>query len=242
MRKNWAYIALFSVIAVGVGCSNPAQIRKKEEKALQSASNIVIPKLLDTKDFYQMQKYMYGLSEVYVSVADDLAVQQDLTALGLIGSAALAAGSFLYGGSSDIVRGAGLGAGTLVAADQYLTPKAASEQLLSSADQLICIVGASQRTEEHTALYRKHEDLNDQRMSILRQSVYRIRLNLRKELVRDLPDYKTIARELVKDTNNLQELNKLDIKTLNLEGQEREKLKRANTELSKVAGECMVQS
>jgi len=121
-----------------------------------------------------------------MALADQASSAQDVAALGLIASAGVAAGGLVYGSSIDLIKGAGLAAGTLTATTSYFKPGEASTALLAAAGQLICLtkVADLQLVGEIEAT------------PILRNAIQTIRLNLRRSLAHTLPDYSQLVQAL----------------------------------------------
>jgi hypothetical protein len=136
-------------------------------------------------------QYASELANKYSDLSDKASSAEDAAALALIASAGVAAGGLLYDASIDLIKGAGLAAGAITATSAYFKPQETGTFLLDAAEQLLCIVKAGRDLPI---------DPNDgEAMNIVDDGILTVRINLRKNLRRTLPDY----RQLVKDLQGL---------------------------------------
>jgi hypothetical protein len=134
-------------------------------------------------------RYTSALVESYMTLSDQASAAQDVAALSVIATAGVAAGGLLYNAHLDLIKGAGLAAGTLTATTSYFKPGETSAALLDAAEQLICVRRAAepfQSTFNHSA----------EAIEIVSTAIQNVRLNLRKKLSRSLPDYKSLVASL----------------------------------------------
>ena len=171
-------ISLFALLTTA-GCVSAISVQKEEVKLYA---------LKDTSTFEATLDYARELSEAYIRMSDRASAAQDVAALALIGVAAVAAGSVLYDANLDLIKGAGLAAGTLTASTAYFRPGETGTHLLGAAEQLLCIVKAGQLLP---APYRDNEA-----MDIARDGILTARLILRNRLRRTLPDYRSLVEAL----------------------------------------------
>lgn len=179
------------------GCVNGASVGVKEietYKKLLNASK-------DEQPFNTLTgrvNYAENLADLYISEADRASLSGDAVALTVIGVAATGAGALVFDGSTDLLKGAGLAAGTTSAVGNYFRPQETSLALLIAAEQLICMAGAgrSARNDLEALGLGNTETLSDP-IEIMDTGVRHVRLNLRKALVRTRPDYSTVLASLV---------------------------------------------
>ncbi len=132
------------------------------------------------------------LAANYIQLSDQAAVAQDAAALGIIAAAGVAAGTLLFDGGSGFIKGAGLAAGGLTATSGYFKPGETSLALLSAAEQLQCVHSAGQLLVRDTRL----REPGPNAVEIISSSILTVRLNLRKKLSRQLPDYASLVAAL----------------------------------------------
>ncbi|WP_292648508.1 hypothetical protein, partial [Mesorhizobium sp.] len=113
------------------GCVGAQNVQSAEVKVYGSPS-------IDPRSYAGNVEYAKRLADEYMRLSDQASSAQDAAALGLIASAGVAAGGLLYGGSTDLIKGAGLAAGSLGATTTYFKPGEASSDLLDAAEQLLC--------------------------------------------------------------------------------------------------------
>lgn len=96
----------------------------------------------------------------------------------------------MYGSHLDLIKGAGLAAGTITATRGYFKPGEAAPFLLDAADGMLCIasVGRSPQFKPVEA-----------GAPIVDDAISRIRLDLRKKLLRRAPDYQDVI-DAIKST------------------------------------------
>jgi hypothetical protein len=176
---------LVSTIAVSValgGCVTGLDIRSQEKIARQEVRN---PTAFEPKTYRELISYADKLSDGYIYLSDKIMTEQDVVGTLIIASAGVAAGGLLYDASIDLVKGAGLAAGTLTAATTYFNPSEASSHLLDAAKQLACVSSAAASATE-----------TDENAGLVKEAIVTIRINLRKKLSRKLPDYGELVQKL----------------------------------------------
>ncbi|MDI7863353.1 hypothetical protein MRS76_15455 [Rhizobiaceae bacterium n13] len=161
-------------------CVGAANVQRSE---LEIYSKQSTQTLADTIDYADL------LAGKYMALSDQASRAQDMTAVGLIVSAGVAAGGLLYDANLNLIKGAGLAGGTIAAGSTYFRPGETSAALLDAAEQLICIRKAG---EPFLATYRKSTDAGE----IVNGGILSVRVNLRKKLSRTLPDYRSLVESL----------------------------------------------
>jgi hypothetical protein len=126
-----------------------------------------------------------------MSLSDQASGTQDVAALGIITAAGVAAGALLYDAPLALVKGAGLGAGTIAATTAYFRPGDTSTALLAAAEQLVCIRKAAEPVQHSLSD-------SDDAIEIVTGAIQSVRLNLRKKLNRTMPDYSSVVASLQK--------------------------------------------
>ncbi|MGO8023917.1 hypothetical protein [Rhizobium leguminosarum] len=129
------------------------------------------------------------LANQYINLSDEASGAQDIAALGIIGAAGAAAGGLLYDANLNLIKGAGLAAGTMTATSSYFKPGETSTALLDAAEQMICIRKAGEPFLER---YAGSAEAGE----ILAGGILTARLNLRKRLNRTMPDYRSLVESL----------------------------------------------
>ncbi|MCA1494603.1 hypothetical protein I6F11_27355 [Ensifer sp. NBAIM29] len=136
----------------------------------------------DRNPYINAINYARNLAELYIGQASKASAAKDAAAAGLLGAAGVAAGGLLYGAHLDVLKGAGLAAGAATSTSSYVKPEIAETALLSAAEALMCVAGVAQ---QRSATFRGDAEA----ASIVSDAILTIRLNLRKKLSRQLPDY-----------------------------------------------------
>ncbi|MGO6784011.1 hypothetical protein [Rhizobium ruizarguesonis] len=173
-------IVLLSIAVLIGGCVGAANVQRSEVE-IYSRQN--------TRTLADTIHYADLLAGQYIALSDRASGVQDVTAVGLIASAGVAAGAMLYDANLNLVKGAGLAAGTIAAGSAYFRPGETSAALLDAAEQLICIRKAG---EPYLEAYRTSEDAGE----IVNGGILNVRVNLRKKLSRTLPDYRSLVESL----------------------------------------------
>ncbi|MGO7301403.1 hypothetical protein ACC718_32875 [Rhizobium ruizarguesonis] len=173
-------IVLLAIAVLVSGCVGAANVQRSEVE-IYSRQN--------TRTLADTIHYADLLAGQYIALSDWASGVQDVTAVGLIASAGVAAGAMLYDANLNLVKGAGLAAGTIAAGSAYFRPGETSAALLDAAEQLICIRKAG---ELYLEAYRTSEDAGE----IVNGGILNVRVNLRKKLSRTLPDYRSLVESL----------------------------------------------
>ncbi len=177
---HFCFLGIGFVLSFGLsGCVGAQNVQRAEVKVFESPA-------IDPRSYAGNVEYAKRLADEYMALSDQASSAQDAAALGLIASAGVAAGGLLYGGSTDLIKGAGLAAGSLGATTTYFKPGEASTDLLDAAEQLLCISKVSYPPPDDPVAGSE----------IIRQGVMTVRLNLRKKLSHTLPDYKQLVETL----------------------------------------------
>ncbi|SOE12782.1 hypothetical protein SAMN05877838_0898 [Hoeflea halophila] len=197
MRLLCRSISVFVLILTLSGCVNSASVGIKEietYKRLLNASK-------DEKAFNTLTgrvNYTNNLADLYIVEADRASLSQDAIALTVIGAAATGAGALVFDGSTDLLKGVGLAAGTTSAVGSYFRPQETSLALLNAAEQLVCMAGAGRSARnELNALGLANSETLSEPIEIMDTGVRQVRLNLRKALAKTRPDYSTVLASLV---------------------------------------------
>ncbi|MCA1408208.1 hypothetical protein I6F26_24780 [Ensifer sp. IC3342] len=133
--------------------------------------------------------YARNLADLYMEQASKASTAKDFAAAGLLGSAGVAAGGLLYGSHLDLIKGAGLAAGAITSTTSYTKQDVAEDALLRGAEALICVAGVAQK--ETTAFQN-----NTEAAGVVSDATLRIRLNVRKKLIRQVPEYSALVDRL----------------------------------------------
>ncbi|UQS66917.1 hypothetical protein M5D98_11570 [Mesorhizobium opportunistum] len=177
---QFRYLGIGFILSLSLsGCVGAQNVQSAEVKVFGSPA-------IDPRSYAGNVEYAKRLADEYMRLSDRASSAQDAAALGLIASAGVAAGGLLYGGSTDLIKGAGLAAGSLGATTTYFSPGKASSDLLDAAEQLLCISKVSDPPPYDQVTGSE----------IIRQGVMTVRLNLRKKLNHTLPDYKQLVETL----------------------------------------------
>jgi len=179
------FIILIVSILVS-GCVGAAQVGKKEVRIY--SENLSGLNTIDGNT-----KYAQLLSDEYLKQAATASDTQDAISLGVIGAAATGAGGLLFNSGFDLIKGAGLAAGTTTAVGNYLKPGETVLALLNAAEQLVCIAKSGQLAEP---IVKPDHDAELAAVEILAIGIRQARINLRKTLVRQRPDYNTLLNQI----------------------------------------------
>jgi len=143
------------------------------------------------------------LSDEYLLLAGEASAGQDLLALGIISAAATAAGGGLFNSHADLILGAGLTAGTINGLSNYLKPADANKYLLTAAEQMTCII---QQATPYVNSFNK----NAEARGIVQGGILQVRINLRKKLTRDTPNFGELIEKLKASVENKEETKRLE--------------------------------
>lgn len=156
MVHQFGYFTLAATLMGAVSCTSATDVGQAERKALLVSTYKNNDENCDKKDacfdldnYNDLLKYGVNLSLIYIDLSDNASAGSDLYAVGTIAAAAVTAGGLLFGSHPDLIRGAGLFAGTATGIDDYLEPDEASEALLTASEQVHCVVLAA-RTHLNT--------------------------------------------------------------------------------------------
>lgn len=166
----------------------------KPEKALA----VDLQKVHVGQDYYGRVNYAAELAKEYMKMADNAGSAEDFAAIGIISAAGVAAGGLMYGSHLDLIKGAGLAAGTITATRGYFKPGEAAPFLLDAADGMLCIASVA-RSPQFTPVEAGAPIVDD--------AISRIRLDLRKKLLRRAPDYQGIINAIKAMTTDNAEKN-----------------------------------
>lgn len=160
--------------------------------------DISIYKKNDTSTYAGTLKYSTELADKYLDLSSNARTFQDLVAVGLIGAAGVASGGALYGSSLDLIKGAGLAAGATSALSSYIRPAKHSNDLLLAAEQLTCVWKAGNAFTGSRA--------DGEAIEILKSGIRTIRINLRKKLNREIPNYAQLVENLKQSSQTANKL------------------------------------
>ncbi|MGG7567693.1 hypothetical protein ACQ5SO_16195 [Rhodovulum sp. DZ06] len=189
-RSRGGAIALAAMLAGA--CAPGADLVQNERKPIDKATgkvNSPHASPLHLEEFDQLISYGVALSETYVSAADQVATAQDAAAVGIIAAAATAVGGLAFGGPASVAGGAGLAGGVLAAGTEYMNGPAAINALLDASTQVGCVARAGQASLHLKGLYAEHPEFDHQRKSIVQGGYMKARVELRRGLIRQPPDY-----------------------------------------------------
>ncbi|OJJ12972.1 hypothetical protein BKI51_02585 [Alphaproteobacteria bacterium AO1-B] len=192
---------VIAVISQILGCANAGLIGGKELSVFKELSSE--GKLQSITGF---SNYAEELATIYIQESDGLSIAQDAVALGIIGAAATSAGGLLYGASTDLIKGAGLAAGTAGALTTYVGPKESSIALLNAADQMLCISRAGRVAD---TAFGKGKNTDQKSEQILDTAIRQSRLKLRKALAKQLPDYSDVVNSIKDSAESQVKLNRI---------------------------------
>ncbi len=170
-------------------CGTHVEIGNGEETAIKNASQSKA-----ATNYYEIDKVSTllrvagAVGEEYINLSDNIATQQDITALLLLLTAAQGAYDVTTGASTERVARVGLFGLTLNQGAAYLRPAETSAALLRAAERQFCISGAGRRHALSTA----QNDSVD--FGHVADALTSVRLQLRRELSRgELPNYAELA-------------------------------------------------
>ncbi|MDX0658339.1 hypothetical protein GOD21_15060 [Sinorhizobium medicae] len=173
-----AVMTLFSFFMFG--CVSAINVQREEVRLYSNS---------DPSTYEGNLAFAQALAEAYIRLSDQASIAQDAAAMGLITAASVAAGGILYDAHLDLVKGAGLAAGSLTATASYFRPGEAGTHLLEAAEQLLCIQNAGLQ-------FPKQYRPDPEAISVIVSGITTVRVNLRKQLRRSLPDYKDLVNNL----------------------------------------------
>ena len=194
-------IAIPAVFCIALcGCVSGARVHSVEVK------------MLGEQTYKGRLDYAGSLAEQYIALADEATGLEDVAAFGTITAAAVGAGGLLYGAHVDVLKGAGLAAGTIGATRAYTSPAEDATHLYEAAEALLCIksVGA-------------HSTPSDGSISVLNEGINKVRINLRKKLVQRAPNYRDILDQ-IKNTYAQRFGPGGEVRVLSIEDELREKI------------------
>lgn len=148
----------------------------------------------DREPYANAINYARNLAELYMEQASKASTAKDVMAAGLLGTAGVAAGGLMYGAHLDLIKGAGLAAGGITSSNSYLKPEEVENALLSASEALLCVAGVAQ--QGNASFYSSSEAAD-----IVTDATLRIRLNVRKKLSRQVPDYSALVDRLKAGAN-----------------------------------------
>ena len=212
LQKILGYLVLGLTCMVVVGCYTANDVGVKE---LEIKKQLFVPEKyeLHSGEGTEKKPYLYRktaeateetvtlwtnyagrLSDSFSAMSDASSNAERAAALAIIGAAVTASGAIVFDGSSNLLKGAGLAAGTIAALTTYLRPRENAAVLLNAAQKLHCIEYAGARAD---AL------LNDvpEAIELMKSSVRKATLTLRSQLQSNARSYEEIVRDLVATQN-----------------------------------------
>ncbi|MFN3259448.1 MAG: hypothetical protein ACE37J_02705 [Pikeienuella sp.] len=182
-----------ALAAMMTGACAPGLQLATDERALvdpkSRAVNVAGGSPLALRNFGDLVTYGAALSETYVTAADRIAAGQDAAALGIIAAAATAVGGLAFNAPAAVTGGAGLAGGVIAAGTQYVNGPSAIKALLAASTQVACVVRAGQSSLPLDSFYTEHREFERQRMAIVQGGYVTARIELRRALIRELPDF-----------------------------------------------------
>jgi hypothetical protein len=128
--------------------------------------------------------YANALAGEYMRLADSASRAQDWAALGIISSAGVAAGALAYDANVNLLKGAGLSAAMIAAGRNYAKPGESVAHLLNAAEGMLCVASAARSA---------NPAVQDASAGLVDDAINSIRLDLRKKLERQAPNYRDIV-------------------------------------------------
>jgi hypothetical protein len=184
---------IFFVSAVILaGCVGAASVGKSEITVYQDS-------ITSINTIGGNTAYAQKLADEYLKQATTASETQDAIAFGTIGAAATGAGGLLYNSGFDLIKGAGLAAGTTAAVGNYLKPDETILALLDAAEQLVCIAKSGEMAESQFGQKAEEAGIDThvvEAVDILGVGIRQARIHLRKKLVRQRPDYTSLLNQL----------------------------------------------
>ena len=172
-------VTLFSL-----GCTTAVQIGKEESEATGQDSGI---NYYAFSNVGELTKAGGDVANAYVALADNNAMGQDVSALALLGAAALASYGVINGYDADTLARIGRTGLTIGQANRYFSPQETSRRLLNAAERQMCIVSASRSIQSRTSV---SEDFG-----VIADGLTNVRIMLRRELTREFPDYSQLVAD-----------------------------------------------
>ncbi|MCK0097740.1 hypothetical protein MWU60_19360 [Yoonia sp. F2084L] len=164
------------------------EAQRQNGSAGVTSRDIVATSIYDLNDVSYLVRFNGRLSEEYLKLSDRVATEQDVAALSVLSTAAVAA----YGAATDAtvrqITGVGLLGLSINQGAAYLDPQGTSDALLRASKRSLCIAGAARRYEGQT------EGPSDTGFGIIAEGMIKSRFILRDELTRGrFPDYATLV-------------------------------------------------
>lgn len=160
------------------------ELIKDGKPLIENGQPVKLTYYTDPNPYNTKIRYARSLAEYYMEQAGFASGAKDAVALGLIAAAGVATGGLLYDANVNLIKGAGLAAGSLTVLNNYGRPQEAEATLLTASEALICIADAADGAPELSADPAALGALND--------ATFRVRLNVRNRLSRKIIDYNTL--------------------------------------------------
>lgn len=197
LRRS-AVLGVITLASIWVsGCAYRYELSEKEIEIYEEyvALGTATAEIDETID------YARRLGDYYLQLAGEATAGQDALALGVISAAATASGGLLFGSSVDFVKGATLGGATTSQVGAYLQPGEASQFLVNAAEQLACISGSALVAERTLG---DDPDFERRAIDVAENAIRNVRINLRKSLARQTPNYASVVEQLSQATMQLE--------------------------------------
>lgn len=179
---------MLTPILFAAGCVTSTDVRVQETAILkryeENSPSLKCATTASTDAYNNRVCFAADLARAYISLADKASQSEELAAYGTIAAAGTAAGALAYGSNLNLVKGAGLAAGSIAVSNNYTRPGETAGYLLDAADGLLCIAKVG-RTEGARSVPDAAEMIDT--------ATDTIRIDLRKKLTRQAPDYRTIV-------------------------------------------------
>lgn len=156
--------------------------RKKDAAYFKDEGIVRYPK--NENPYENGISYARTLADYYIQQAGYVSQGKDAVALGLIATAGVATGGLLYDANVNLIKGAGLAAGSLTVLNNYANSEEAETGLLAASEALICIADVA---ESATKL-----NSDPVAQGALYDAILRVRMNVRKKISRKVIDYGTL--------------------------------------------------
>lgn len=191
--KSRIVFAGLSAAFLLASCSYQLKVTESENRAAVMA---VGQEFLDsTRSYGEILKYGRALGQSYIETAGTTSTKQDLGFYALLGIATLGASRAIDGASAEILGQFAVGG---VAANQsvnYTNASGATQALIKASEQMNCLVLAGTSASSSIGMNTPDEFAAKE---LLLASFDTVRVNLRKALLRQLPDYSTLVENFAK--------------------------------------------
>ncbi|MDJ0825693.1 MAG: hypothetical protein QNJ16_09330 [Rhodobacter sp.] len=192
MQKSGRILAALPIILLFAGCSKQIDISATDETAIAAVARATPGgrfSLTATANYQQLVEYGNALTAEYLKKAENTSAQQDIAFFSLLGLSLMATNRAIEG--AQAIEQAKYAAGTIAANEvvNYIDPQSATQALLRAAVQLNCVVTHAVTFQDDLG----QSSLAEQANLAMIATYELIKINLRKAMMRQLPDFSTIA-------------------------------------------------